>query len=68
MPKFFYPLIKNPYREKDINEGIKVLKSGKLTMGSKTDIFQKTFQIKLNQITLYWLTLDLRLIYLHFNV
>ena len=43
MSKFFYPLIENPYRKKDINEGIKVLKSGKLTIGSKTEAFQKAF-------------------------
>jgi CDP-6-deoxy-D-xylo-4-hexulose-3-dehydrase len=43
MSKFFYPLIENPYRRKDINEGIKVLKSGKLTIGSKTEVFQKAF-------------------------
>ena len=43
MSKFFYPLIENPYRRKDINEGIKVLKFSELTIGSKTEAFQKTF-------------------------
>ena len=27
MKNFFYPLIQNPYRNKDIQEGIKILKS-----------------------------------------
>ena len=27
MKNFFYPLIENPYRNKDIQEGIKILKS-----------------------------------------
>ena len=43
MSKFLYPLIENPYRRKDINEGIKVLKFSELTIGSKTEAFQKTF-------------------------
>ena len=47
MKNFFYPLIENPYRNKDINEAIKVLKSKKLTIGPKTDIFQKYFSKKL---------------------
>jgi len=46
MRKFFYPLVENPYRKKDINEGIKVLKSGKITIGPKTDKFQKFFTNK----------------------
>ena len=41
MKNFFYPLIENPYRNKDINEAIKVLKTKKLTIGPKTDAFQK---------------------------
>ncbi len=47
MSKFFYPLVENPYRKKDIKEGIKVLKSGKLTIGSKTETFQKIFSKKM---------------------
>ena len=43
MAKYFYPLVENPFRKKDINEGIKVLKSRKLTIGSYTERFQKTF-------------------------
>jgi CDP-6-deoxy-D-xylo-4-hexulose-3-dehydrase len=47
MNKFFYPLIENPYRKRDINEAIKVLKSKKLTIGPVTDKFQKNFTRKL---------------------
>ena len=43
MKKFFYPLIENPYRNKDIIQGIKILKSKKLTIGPKTEEFQKYF-------------------------
>ena len=43
MKKSFYPLIENPYRDKDIIEGIKILKSKKLTIGPKTEEFQKYF-------------------------
>ena len=45
--KFFYPLLENPYRPKDINEAIKVLKSNKLTIGSKTFNFEIAFKKKL---------------------
>ena len=31
MKKLFYPLVKNPFSAKDIEEGIKVLKSKQLT-------------------------------------
>ena len=41
MSKFFYPLVDNPYRKKDINQAIKVLKSFKITSGIKTKNFQK---------------------------
>ena len=34
MKKYFFPLVKNPYRSKDILKAIKVLKTGKLTMGT----------------------------------
>ena len=46
MKSYFYPLVKNPYRKKDI-EKIKVLKTGKLTIGSVTDNFQKKFSKKI---------------------
>ena len=47
MKNFFYPLIENPYRNKDILEAIKILKSKKLTIGPKTDEFQRYFSKKL---------------------
>ena len=47
MKNFFYPLIENPYRKKDILEAIKILKSKKLTIGPKTDQFQRYFSKKL---------------------
>ncbi len=47
MVKFFYPLVENPYRPKDIKEGIKVLKSNRLTIGSKTLSFEQAFTKKL---------------------
>ncbi len=47
MRNFFYPLIENPYRKKDIYEAIKVLKSKRLTIGPKTNQFEKIFTKKL---------------------
>ena len=47
MSKYFYPLVKNPYRNKDIVEAIKVLKSCKLTSGKVTRKFQDYFSKKL---------------------
>lgn len=47
MSKYFYPLVKNPYRNKDIVEAIKVLKSCKLTSGKVTKKFQDYFSRKL---------------------
>ena len=46
MSKFFYPLIDNPYRKKDINKAIEVLKSFKITSGIKTINFQNSFKKK----------------------
>ena len=47
MPKYFYPLVENPYRSKDINRAIKVLKSNKLTSGPISKSFQDFFTRKL---------------------
>ena len=47
MSEFFYPLVKNPYRNKDIAEAIKVLRSCKLTAGKVTRKFQDYFSKKL---------------------
>lgn len=48
MKKFFYPLVSNPYRKKDILAGISVLKSGKITIGKITEKFEQKFKKKLN--------------------
>ena len=47
MSKFFYPLVGNPYRKKDIKKAIGVLKSFKITSGIKTKNFQNSFKKKL---------------------
>ena len=47
MKKYFYPLIDNPYRPKDIHQAIKVLKSSKITSGPKTLEFQNKFSKKI---------------------
>ena len=47
MSKFFYPLVDNPYRKKDINKAIKVLKSFKITSGINTINFQNSFKKKI---------------------
>ncbi len=47
MKKYFYPLVENPYRPKDINQAIKVLKSTKITSGPKTLEFQEKFKKKI---------------------
>ena len=39
--KFNYPLLENAFTKGDISEGIKVIKSEKLTMGAKTIEFEK---------------------------
>ena len=41
--KFSYPLLENAFTKSDISEGIKVIKSQKLTMGAKTKEFEKKF-------------------------
>ena len=47
MSRFFYPLVDNPYRKKDINKAIKVLKSFKITSGKNTINFQNSFKKKI---------------------
>ncbi len=47
MKKFFYPLVQNPFRRKDLSEGIKVLKSANITLNKKTLNFEKFFKKKL---------------------
>ena len=48
MKNFFHPLVENPYRKKDIDAAIKVLKTNKITIGPITDKFEKLFKRKLN--------------------
>ena len=45
--KYIYPLLDKGLSKKDLNEGIKVLKSGNITMGSKTKTFENLFKKKL---------------------
>ncbi len=47
MSRFFYPLVDNPYRKKDIKKAIGVLKSFKITSGIKTINFENSFKKKL---------------------
>ena len=46
MSKYFYPLVENPYSYDDIKEGIKVLKSRRLTISKKTAEFENFFEKK----------------------
>jgi dTDP-4-amino-4,6-dideoxygalactose transaminase len=45
--KYIYPLLDKGLSKKDLNEGIKVLKSGNITMGLKTKKFENLFKKKL---------------------
>ena len=48
MPKsFFYPLLEDPYRKKDLNKAIEVIKTGKITIGKHTKILKRNFPVKL---------------------
>jgi len=42
-----YPLLNYAFSSKDLNEGIKVLRSGRLTMSKKTIDFEKYFSRKI---------------------
>ena len=42
--KYIYPLLDQGLSAKDLNEGIKVLKSGRITMGKKTQNFENKFK------------------------
>tara|TARA_B100000989_G_scaffold295210_2_gene275767 strand:+ start:3710 stop:4945 length:1236 start_codon:yes stop_codon:yes gene_type:complete len=42
--KYVYPLLDKGLSNKDLNEGIKVLRSGRITMGKKTSLFEKRFK------------------------
>ncbi len=45
--KYFYPLLENTLSKKDLNAGIKVIKSEQLTMSKKTVNFEKHFAKKI---------------------
>ena len=45
--KYFYPLLDDGLRKEDLYEGIKVLKSGRITMSNKTKEFENKFAKKL---------------------
>ena len=44
--KYFYPLLENGFSNKDISEGVKVLRSKFITMGKYTQKFEKYFAKK----------------------
>ena len=46
---FFYPLVSKNLNRKDINSGIKILKSGNITMGSQTKKLEKIFKNKISK-------------------
>ena len=46
--KFFYPLLEDPYRKKDLTSAIKVIKTGKITIGKHTINFERKFSKKIN--------------------
>ena len=46
--RFFYPLLEDPYRKKDLNKAINVIRSGKLTIGKHTKHFEEKFTKKIN--------------------
>ncbi len=45
--KTFYPLLENPFRKKDLDAATKVVKSGRITIGHNTKIFEKSFSNKI---------------------
>lgn len=47
MPKYFYPLVENPYRKKDVDNAIQVLKSKNITAGPKVIAFENKFKNKI---------------------
>ena len=48
MKKLSFPLIKNPFDDGDLQEGIKVIKSKQLTLSTKTMQIEKYFNRKFN--------------------
>ena len=46
--KIIYPLLEDPFRRKDLDSAIKVIKTGKITIGKHTTNFEKIFSKKIN--------------------
>jgi len=47
LKNFFYPLLEDPYRKKDLNKAIKVIRTGKITIGKYTKNFENKFTKKI---------------------
>ena len=47
MSKYFYPLVENPYRKKDVHNAIQVLKSKNITSGPRVITFENKFKKKI---------------------
>ena len=45
--KYIYPLLEKGLTKMDLQKGINVLKSGFITMGNETEIFEKEFAKKI---------------------
>ncbi len=45
--KYIYSLLDNAFTKNDLNQGIKILKSGRITMGKKTLEFERKFSKKI---------------------
>ena len=59
MKNFFYPLVKDPYRNKDIQAAIRVVKSHKLNAGNQTIRFQKMKGGKFVRLSILIVSLEL---------
>ena len=48
MNKYIYPLVDNPFRKKDLDKAIKVIKTRRITMSTNVNAFEKQFSKKIN--------------------
>ena len=48
MNKYIYPLVDNPFRKKDLDRAIKVIKTRRITMSTNVNAFEKQFSKKIN--------------------
>ena len=46
--KYLYPMLEQGLSKQDLNKGINILKTGFITMGKKTEYFEKKFAKKMN--------------------